>query len=161
MFKVGVVRKIFGTERYTVRTSWKKYIMRGEIWGSRRSDFDDCCLVGCNAVWLGWYQHFWILLFNPEDAGFEFLWNVGTCLPNYTQRPRGNVKFVLRGFHDATLRHILLGYRKKQDTVSIRGGDEKWASLLFYFLKYREKGPVHKSDARCKWKTNTSVLPHV
>jgi len=31
MFKVGVLRRIFGTERETVRTSGKKYIMRGEI----------------------------------------------------------------------------------------------------------------------------------
>lgn len=53
MFKVGVLRRMFGTERETERTNGKKYIMRGEIFGSGSGDFDVCCLVGCDVVEFG------------------------------------------------------------------------------------------------------------
>jgi hypothetical protein len=145
MFKFGVPRRIFGTERATEQVEEA----RNEGWDLRFSKLWLWRLLYC---WV-WRRVIWLIpaflvLFNPEDGSFEYLWNVGAFLPNYTPRPSGHVKSTLRGFHDAILCHILLGYRKKQDTVSIHGGDEKWASLLFYFLKHQEKVPVHKSDAR-------------
>ena len=50
------------------------------------------------------------------------------------------MKSPLLGFHDAILPHVLLGYKKKQDTVSIHGRDEKWTSLLFIFLEISREG---------------------